>query len=562
MCFGFLLQLNFQTRSKATNQWLTVESVTTALAGTYSVVVSNSQGILTTNVSVTVLPPAAPFFADEPDSASVYSGVYPGGTPFLSAWVKGSPPFYFQWLKDDLAIPGSESSGSYSGWTYLSFTNIKQADSGNYRLLVTNAWGSVLSSNAYLTVSPPVLPSVIRQPRSLEVAAGVNTRLSIQTTGAPLPFITWKRAGDPPPVQPPGPPMPGAPGPGGTFPGASTKSFYGVSTNNAGVYFAAITNLAGGLLSREVMLNVLPPMTQKGSWGQGAEDVLVTNGLAFVAQGSEGLAILNVSNPATPTLLNKFDTPGYASALHLEDGLAFLADGGSGLQILNISNPAAPSLTGSFDTPGYASDVVVRSNVAYVADSGGGLLILDVSNPATPVLLGSYSSNIRGIGLCLSGQRAFVTSPVRDVLPGTNVTGTMIIDISDPAHPVETARFGTGYYSLSPQGSLLFGANGSGLDVLAQVATPTNPVSLEVVGRFDHYPTTNALQFSRIPVYDVQAVNHLAYRAIPTAPHKSTFWMCVTPRTRFRSAILLSPVKPPPSTCKATSSLSPAGTGN
>jgi hypothetical protein len=57
-----------------------------------------------------------------------------------------------------------------------------------------------------------------------------------------------------------------------------------------------------------------------------------------------------------------------------------VADGYSGLQIINISNPAAPSLAGTYDTTGYAYRVQVVGNYAYVADRYGGLKILDVSD--------------------------------------------------------------------------------------------------------------------------------------------------------------------------------------
>jgi Ca2+-binding RTX toxin-like protein len=59
---------------------------------------------------------------------------------------------------------------------------------------------------------------------------------------------------------------------------------------------------------------------------------------------------------------------------------AYVADGYSGLQIINISNPATPSLSGTYNTTGYANGVQVVGNYAYVADGDGGLEILNVSD--------------------------------------------------------------------------------------------------------------------------------------------------------------------------------------
>ena len=38
------------------------------------------------------------------------------------------------------------------------------------------------------------------------------------------------------------------------------------------------------------------------------------------------------------------------------------ADGSNGLQIINISNPSNPTLTGTYNTSGVAQDVAVRGN--------------------------------------------------------------------------------------------------------------------------------------------------------------------------------------------------------
>ena len=72
---------------------------------------------------------------------------------------------------------------------------------------------------------------------------------------------------------------------------------------------------------------------------------------------------------------------------------AYVADSVlNGLVIVDVSNPAAPTLKGSYDTTGYSYGVAVEGNYAYVADGDNGLLIVDVSNPAAPTLKGSYDT--------------------------------------------------------------------------------------------------------------------------------------------------------------------------
>jgi Ca2+-binding RTX toxin-like protein len=68
---------------------------------------------------------------------------------------------------------------------------------------------------------------------------------------------------------------------------------------------------------------------------------------------------------------------------------AYVADAHSGLLIIDISNPAAPTLKGNYYTSGNAQDVQVVGNYAYVAGGVDGLQILDVSdftNPSTSTI--------------------------------------------------------------------------------------------------------------------------------------------------------------------------------
>ena len=55
---------------------------------------------------------------------------------------------------------------------------------------------------------------------------------------------------------------------------------------------------------------------------------------------------------------------------------AYVAAYGAGLRIINVSDPAHPTEVGSYDTPGSAQDVAVSGNYAYVAGRDGGLVIL------------------------------------------------------------------------------------------------------------------------------------------------------------------------------------------
>lgn len=131
---------------------------------------------------------------------------------------------------------------------------------------------------------------------------------------------------------------------------------------------------------------------------------------AFVAYGGTGLMILDISNPATPrlvaTVTNSASTTNFSSPfgstyqVSVRGHYAYLANGTAGLQILDISDPAKPRHVGEyriqrgffFDNMLDVRKVKVTSAYAYVVPFVGGEgwvegpMILSVSNPAQPVL--------------------------------------------------------------------------------------------------------------------------------------------------------------------------------
>jgi hypothetical protein len=74
--------------------------------------------------------------------------VYVGFTANFSVTATGSLPLSYQWSFGGTNIAGATDAT-------LTLTNVQLSQAGNYAVLVSNAVGSVLSSNAVLTVNPP-----------------------------------------------------------------------------------------------------------------------------------------------------------------------------------------------------------------------------------------------------------------------------------------------------------------------------------------------------------------------------------------------------------------------
>ena len=80
-----------------------------------------------------------------------------------------------------------------------------------------------------------------------------------------------------------------------------------------------------------------------------------------------------------------YDTPGYARDVTIAGGYAFVADGNQGLRIIDISGPSRPVEIGAIGARGTTLGVAVSGTNAYIADYSRGLRVIDVSNPARPL---------------------------------------------------------------------------------------------------------------------------------------------------------------------------------
>jgi len=87
-------------------------------------------------------PPSVPIIISQPTNQTVNVG----GTATFGVTATGSLPLNYQWRFNGTNLGGATN-------TSLTLTNVQPAQAGNYAVLVTNALGSILSSNAMLTVT-------------------------------------------------------------------------------------------------------------------------------------------------------------------------------------------------------------------------------------------------------------------------------------------------------------------------------------------------------------------------------------------------------------------------
>ena len=134
----------------ATSAALLIASAQGSNAGSYTAVVSNLAGAVTSGVAVLTVG-VAPVVSGQPTNLTVFTG---GSAVFTTA-VNGSAPLAFQWRMNGAAIAnGGGISGATSNVLTLSgFTN---NSAGNYGLSATNLFGVATSSVASLAVVFPL----------------------------------------------------------------------------------------------------------------------------------------------------------------------------------------------------------------------------------------------------------------------------------------------------------------------------------------------------------------------------------------------------------------------
>ena len=203
---------------------------------------------------------------------------------------------------------------------------------------------------------------------------------------------------------------------------------------------------------------------------------------AYAAVSEAGLYVINVSNPASPTVEASYDTAGTALNVVRDGDTVYLADGASGLLIFDVTTPSAPALVGSYDTPGYAISLHLLGNTVFVADDGAGVQFINVTDPAAPTLLGSYDTAGRAYSCFWSffiiGFDQFSYLYIAD-----GPAGLEIVDVTDPAAPVSIGSYDTPDWAYevvltgSPADTAYVADRAGGLQVI-DVSAPTAPTLL------------------------------------------------------------------------------------
>ncbi|MEE9268938.1 MAG: hypothetical protein V3V49_01620, partial [Candidatus Krumholzibacteria bacterium] len=209
-------------------------------------------------------------------------------------------------------------------------------------------------------------------------------------------------------------------------------------------------------------------------------DVAAWGNYAFVAGGSGGLRIIDTSNPASPVAVTNTARGDVAWKVRMppgSGGYTYVAAREAGMWVIDISDRARPKgvansrkLHVSFSRG--AKDIAFSEHHAYVATGASDLMrVIDISNPKDPVQVGAWDRTGRGEGIDVLGGYAYVAAGNR---------GLWVLDISDPANPLEMGSLVVRSWDVSVSGKYAYVVGFFAIRVI-DISDPTNPTEVHSV---------------------------------------------------------------------------------
>lgn len=286
-----------------------------------------------------------------------------------------------------------------------------------------------------------------------------------------------------------------------------------------------------------------------------AQDVDVDDQHIVLSHGTYGITLFNAFNGMDPRIMAQVNTPGQALDAALAGDLIAVADGSSGVTLIDISDPAAAAIIQSIPLGGSAQAIDAMLDLAYVGLDVNMLAVVDVRSgsvigrlnmpyPVVDVVAGTeavYVAHVDRISVVdkLGASLLFTTPALgtpsithlalgKGTLFAMHGSGYATLDLTDPIMPTLVSNAHSGQFwrdmALNGSGLGVAGVNslgGGGIEVYdvsnpAQTITPAQE-SFVFAARVRAVEITNGLAYCASDS-GLLVVNYLAYDAMGVAP--------------------------------------------
>jgi len=134
--------------------------------------------------------------------------------------------------------------------------------------------------------------------------------------------------------------------------------------------------------------------------------VVFSGSYAYVIDG-DTFKIVDMSDPSNPLEIGHYSTPSWCSKVVVSHPYAYL-ESDHAIWILDVSTPSAPVKVGAYFAPYYIHDMAVSEPYLYVAGGEGGLIVVDISDPANPVEVRHH--DMIAFGLTIHGPYCYIAA--------------------------------------------------------------------------------------------------------------------------------------------------------
>ena len=211
--------------------------------------------------------------------------------------------------------------------------------------------------------------------------------------------------------------------------GAKGVSLYGSA-------YACIADDTNGWFILNIVNPASPSMVSHTELAGNCNDIVVIGDYAYVSTSgnfNQGLIVYNISTPANPSEIQAIS--GQYNGLAVSGSTLYAGLNTPTFKVFNIDNSFALTQIGQYNSSSAGGRFALYGNYAYVATYAANILVLDVSTPAYPSLATTYATGNAAWDVAISGSTMCVAA-------GSN--GMEVVDISIPFSPL---RIGHYYYA-------------------------------------------------------------------------------------------------------------------
>lgn len=203
-----------------------------------------------------------------------------------------------------------------------------------------------------------------------------------------------------------------------------------------------------------------------------AYDTITDGDYTYVADGSGGLKILDISESRNPRLAGSLPLNGYSYKIAKQGNFVFVLPDKKEIQVIDVSTPSNPFQVTTAPLSNSPRNMTHYGDFLYVTTHFGDRLeIIDISNPLLPVHRSTSSDALlaRPYGIAADGSHVYISAE----------NGNLEIwDVTNPSVPIRTGSVSIGGKAggMALSGSYLFAAtdNNQGIKIV-NVSNPSLP---------------------------------------------------------------------------------------